>query len=196
MADRRLTGVVLAGGAGRRFGAPKAYHVHRGRTLAEHAARKLDGLCDRVVISVGPGMAAPPGNREVVVDAAPARRGPLAGLAAAWSADPRADLLVLACDYPAVPVELLRELRDRGVAGAPAAAIAVAADGCRHPLVAWWNRELRAAVETALAAGLLAVRDVLDGRPLVEVRPAAPRAGDDVLTNVNRIADLPAEPPD
>jgi molybdopterin-guanine dinucleotide biosynthesis protein A len=62
--------------------------------------------------------------------------------------------------------------------------------------VAWWNRELRAAVETALAAGLLAVRDVLDGRPLVEVRPAAPRAGDDVLTNVNRIADLPAEPPD
>ena len=46
MADRRLTGILLVGGASSRFGSPKAFARFRGETLAEHGWRLLGGLCD------------------------------------------------------------------------------------------------------------------------------------------------------
>ncbi|QNG21499.1 nucleotidyltransferase family protein [Rhodococcus triatomae] len=49
-----MCGIVLAAGAGRRFGAPKAGIVFEGRTLAERAAALLlGGGCDDVVVVTG-----------------------------------------------------------------------------------------------------------------------------------------------
>ncbi|RRO15748.1 nucleotidyltransferase family protein [Saccharopolyspora rhizosphaerae] len=47
-------GVVLAAGAGRRFGKPKALVEHRGRLLVDRAAEVLaDAGCDPVVVVLG-----------------------------------------------------------------------------------------------------------------------------------------------
>jgi len=43
MADHPLTGVLLVGGATRRFGSPKHWHGFEGETLAERAWRVLGG---------------------------------------------------------------------------------------------------------------------------------------------------------
>ncbi|RKT83039.1 nicotine blue oxidoreductase [Saccharopolyspora antimicrobica] len=49
-----VAGVVLAGGAGRRFGMPKALVEHEGALLVERAARVLaDGGCSPVLVVLG-----------------------------------------------------------------------------------------------------------------------------------------------
>lgn len=50
----RVAGVVLAAGAGRRFGMPKALVEHQGALLVERAARVLDeGGCEPIVVILG-----------------------------------------------------------------------------------------------------------------------------------------------
>jgi molybdopterin-guanine dinucleotide biosynthesis protein A len=46
MADRRLTGILLVGGASRRFGSPKELAEHEGETLRERAWRLLGDACE------------------------------------------------------------------------------------------------------------------------------------------------------
>jgi nicotine blue oxidoreductase len=49
-----VAGLLLAAGAGRRFGMPKALVRHRGRLFVEHAAEVLhDGGCAPVVVVLG-----------------------------------------------------------------------------------------------------------------------------------------------
>jgi CTP:molybdopterin cytidylyltransferase MocA len=49
-----VAGVLLAAGAGRRFGSPKALVRHEGRLFVEHAARVLyEGGCVPVVVVLG-----------------------------------------------------------------------------------------------------------------------------------------------
>jgi molybdopterin-guanine dinucleotide biosynthesis protein A len=183
-------GVVLAGGEGRRFGSAKGAVVLGGSTLADRAARTLKPLCGSVLVSVAQGSANPAPPYPAVEDGGP-RRGPLGGLAAAFAATGRADLLVLACDYPAVGTGFLRALLAAGE-GTDDLVFPVDGAGRDHPLVGLWRRSSEPAVCSALAAGALKVQALL---PDLRVRrlPAPvfpnfelPR----VLANVNWPEDL------
>src|SRR5215470_1731561 len=90
------------------MGRPKGDLVVDGRAMAERAARTLAPVCASVLISVAPGAVNPAPSFTSVEDAPPAGRGPLAGLQAAFLATGNADLVVLACDYPAASTDLLR----------------------------------------------------------------------------------------
>ena len=104
---RPMAGVLLTGGASRRFGSDKARVVVNGETLAARSARVLSAVCDPV-IEVGPGLSGLPAVRED-----PPGAGPLVALLAGAGAlgDPRA-VVLLACDLPNVSAPLLRLLVD------------------------------------------------------------------------------------
>ena len=185
-------GVVLAGGEGRRFGRPKGEVVLGGGTLAERAARALTPLCGSVVVSIATGGANPAPSYPAIEDRGP-RRGPLGGLAAAFASTGKADLLVLACDYPAVGTSFLRSLLAAADGGGELV-FPVDEGGRDHPLVALWRRGAEPALTAALAENELKVQalfpDLTVRRLPVQVFPNFDLRR--VLANVNWPEDLDA----
>lgn len=146
MARRPLTGVLLVGGASRRFGSPKALVRLGGETLAERGHRVLAEACEEV-LAVGKAADALPLPFPVLDDGAEGRapvHGVLAGLRAA-----RHDVcVVLPVDCPLVTPALLRAL---GEAGAVPRGV---------PLPGAYPRALLPALEARVARGELSLRGV------------------------------------
>lgn len=103
-----VVGVALAGGASSRMGRDKAAlrPAPSEPTLLERTVRRLGAVCGEVVVADrGRGLLAGVAS---VADGPGA--GPVAGILGAAAARPNRDLLVVACDLPRVPVELLRAI--------------------------------------------------------------------------------------
>ena len=169
-AERAARGIVLAGGRSTRFGADKLAAVERGRPLLAHAIAALDGLCDEVVVAIGPDRPVPdlPSAVRVLRDEREAE-GPLAGLVtglAGLGDDARA--LLVAGDMPEVhpgvlrlllaaldddhPVAVLGEEPDDRPRPFPMAVVAWPAGLLAAGLLATGERRLRALPERAGAA--------------------------------------------
>jgi molybdopterin-guanine dinucleotide biosynthesis protein A len=102
---------ILAGGAGSRMGAPKAGVELAGRALIEHglAAARLARLSPLVVARADSEL--PPLRQSVLIEPEGPRH-PLNGIVAVLE-HAREPLVVLACDLPLVPADLLAELARR-----------------------------------------------------------------------------------
>lgn len=160
-----------------------------GVTLAQSAARRLEQVCDSVCISIAHNGVNPAPGFPVIEDPPGPQRGPLGALAAVFRAVGERDLLVLACDYPRVRVELLRSIlafsREHG-------GLTMAAGRRDHPLVALWHRSLSVRVDEALNSGALRVRDLVARVPVLRVDDERSGQSDQEwqLINVNRPEDL------
>lgn len=150
--QHELTGMILAGGQGRRMGGlDKGLVPFAGRPLVAHVRDRLLGRVAEVLINA---------NRHrdaygeladrVIADAEEGFQGPLMGIYSGLRAASTPWLVVLPCDTPALPGDLVARL----VAGLGEADIAVADDGERlHPVVALIRTELADDLAAALAAG-------------------------------------------
>jgi molybdopterin-guanine dinucleotide biosynthesis protein A len=171
---------VLAGGAGRRFGRPKADVILAGRTLVERAVDLLSARCRRVVVVSRPEVRLPALAVPVVHDR-PGPDAPLAALASGLAALDGEDVLVLACDLPLAAPAL-----DLLLATPPGLAVVAVAGGRPQPLCARYpRRRSLAACERLLAAGALRALGLL-----AELGAVTVEARDDWLLNVNAPADL------
>lgn len=152
--DERVTGVVLAGGRGRRMGGQdKGLVEFRGRALIEWVLEALDPQVDALLINANRNQARYAAyGYPVVMDELADYQGPLAGFAAALRAAPTELLLTVPCDGPLLPADLVQRLRtamERGEAD-----IAVAHDGRRmQPVYALLRVSLLPSLESFLAAG-------------------------------------------
>jgi molybdopterin-guanine dinucleotide biosynthesis protein A len=108
VADRGLTGVLLLGGASRRFGSNKALAELGGETLAVRAWRVLGEACDErlAVGKLSDGLALP---FTVLDDGSPLRH-PAAGVVAALGAARHDVCVVLPVDCPLMTANALRAL--------------------------------------------------------------------------------------
>jgi molybdopterin-guanine dinucleotide biosynthesis protein A len=181
-----LSGLLLAGGAGRRLGgADKGLAVLYGRPLIEWGLAALAPQVDELFISA---------NRHldvyaryghpVLTDRDPDYPGPLAGLLAGLTAARHDWLLVCPCDVPLLPADLAVQLwRATRAAGT---GLAVAADDERlHPAILLIHNGHHAAVERYYQAGGRSLHGLLAQLPHA-------RAGFDaeLLANLNQPEDF------
>ena len=165
MADPRLTGILLVGGASTRFGAPKALAQFEGETLAERAWWLLDEVCaEQLAVGSLDGLPFP--------SLADAGTGPVAAIAEGLRRATNDVAVVVPVDMPLLTPEALGLLadacRDAAVAQAGPLPCAVA----RHTLPAFEIGERR-------------LRTVLDGLDTTRIELA-----ERLLANVNTQADL------
>ncbi len=182
-----IVGVVLAGGRSRRMGRDKAQLRLGSASLVEQAAARLLEVTAEVLVA-DRGRVLAPGHRSIADgDGA----GPVAGILGAAELYPGRDLLVLACDLPRVPAELLRRL-----------ARPMAEDACvprwrrgLEPLCALYRPPALAVMAAAARAGRFGLHAVLrqeslhvralEGRDLEAFGPPA-----DIFLNLNTPEDL------
>ncbi|QXD16271.1 molybdenum cofactor guanylyltransferase [Rhodocaloribacter litoris] len=187
MEKESVTGLILAGGTGRRFGSDKARAVVAGRPMIERVYRVVAPVAGTVLLSVRPGQedyGLPVRRVEDPVEGA----GPLAGLLAGLEAAETPWLLAVACDLPFLSEDILRTLLAACRPGLDAV-VPRTPDGRLHPLCAAYATTVRPVVAEQLAAGRRALHALLDrlgAVRLVDV-PAAP------LRNINRPDDLPTD---
>lgn len=184
-----ITGLILAGGEGRRVGgSDKGLLDYQGKPLVAHVIERLAPQVDALLISA---------NRNlddyldfgypVVTDASAERLGPLAGIAAGLRACETPWLVVCPCDCPHLPLDLVTRLLD-GVGSAPLA-IAATSDGTQ-PTFMLCRRELLPALDAWLAAGERKVMGWCRAQGAVEV--GFPDAA--AFRNLNTLNDLAFKP--
>lgn len=154
MARPAITGIVLAGGLGRRMGGvDKGLQLLDGRPLVARVIERLAPQVDTLIVNANR-------NREtyaafgypVVADAIPDFAGPLAGLHAALSAAATPLVATAPCDSPFLPVDLVSRLFSALTAAD--AQIAVARTGDQpHPVFCLCRRELLPDLTAYLQAG-------------------------------------------
>jgi molybdenum cofactor guanylyltransferase len=150
----RITAVVLAGGMGRRMGAPKAGVILNGRPLLSHVLDVVVPFADETIVVRSEQAPLPQIEHEdvtVLVDTAP-QEGPLRAVATALARIDGGLALLVGCDMPFLNPTLLRHLTD--LAGAHEAVVPVV-DGKAQPLHAMY----RPAVAAQRAAEVLASGD-------------------------------------
>jgi molybdenum cofactor guanylyltransferase len=135
MDRQQITGVVLAGGLGRRMGGvDKGLQELRGRPLAAWVIERLAPQVGRLLINANQnGERYAAFGHPVVADAIAGFAGPLAGLHAALSAAKTPFVATAPCDSPFLPMDLVSRLL--AALNAEKAAIAVARTGDQpHPV--------------------------------------------------------------
>lgn len=169
MAHHGLTGVLLVGGASRRFGSPKALAHLGGETLAERAWRVLGLVCDeRIAVGKSADRLALPFP---VHDDGSEVRAPLAGVVAGLRLARNGLCICLPVDCPLVTADALRALAE---------ACADAAVPQTGPLPGAYRVTALPLLERCLRDGELALRAALSSLDtrVVQLDPAE-------LVNVN-----------
>jgi molybdenum cofactor guanylyltransferase len=174
VADQRLTGVLLVGGASTRFGSPKALALVDGETLAERAWALLGTTCsERIAVGKrADGLELP---FELLDDESDVR-APLAGVVAGLRAATSDVAVVIPVDMPRLTGGSLAQL---------AVACHDAAIPPTGPLPGAYRQSALPALERALAAGRLGLWAALDGLDVVTVE-----LDSSVLVNVNTADDV------
>ncbi|MEZ5651905.1 MAG: molybdenum cofactor guanylyltransferase MobA [Burkholderiaceae bacterium] len=170
-----ITGLILAGGLGRRMGADgrgadKALVSLGGRAMIDHVIERISPQVSTLLINANQDPARfAPRPWPVVPDRLPGHAGPLAGLHAGLALAATDWVLMVPCDSPFLPLDLARQLAD--AAGRQAVPIAVAAAGGREqPVFALVARKLCPDLQDYLQAGGRKIDHWYHGHPYAVVQ--------------------------
>ena len=176
MARHGVTGILLVGGASRRYGSPKALARFEGDTLAERAYRLLGTACE-CVIAVGKTADELPLPFPLVDDRSDIRAA-MVGLCAGLRAATTDLCLVLPVDLPHMTSDALLLLTD----GAEGVDAAVPQTG---PLPGVYHRSILPVVEERIGSHDFALHRLLGG-----LRTRVVELDESLLRNVNEPSDL------
>ena len=147
-----VTGIVLAGGQGRRMGGvDKGLQPLRGRPMVAWAIERLAPQVDEILLNANQNAEAyAKFGYRVVPDSVGGFAGPLAGLHAGLQAASHPLAVSVPCDSPFLPLDLVARVREK----LSTHDIAVAQDGDQaHPVFALVRKSVLPHLEAFLAAG-------------------------------------------
>ncbi len=181
---KNYTGLVLAGGRGRRTGGEdKGLIDYQGQPLVSYSLNALQPHCHQIYINCNR-------NRDsyarfgypLISDPDDSFPGPLRALAGLLPELPEEDLLILPCDTPGVSQEHLQTLIDVSL-NYPGHWVFLRADGRDHPLHALLPQALKAPLLDFIhQSGEQRLMRAIDALPHVAVE-----LSDSLLLNLNRI---------
>ena len=150
----KTTGVLLAGGAARRFGGlPKGLALVKEQRIADRVLVALAGASERqIVVSNDPEADDWFPKLRVVADEAPGL-GPLAGIETALVAAKGTPIVIVAWDMPFVTAPLLRGMRALGELGADAVVPVHGDPSVTEALCAWYAPSALVVARELLATG-------------------------------------------
>jgi molybdopterin-guanine dinucleotide biosynthesis protein A len=189
MSPGEVSGIVLAGGRGRRMGeVDKGWVELARRPLIQHVLDRFAPQVDDVVISANRSLERYHAlGHTVVTDTLPDFAGPLAGLHAAIPHTRHELVVSVPCDCPRLPLDLVARLREALEAEQVDVAVA-RAGGQVHPVFCLCRRSVWGGLDAFLAAGERKVEAWYMRLRFAEVgfddQPEA-------FQNVNALGDLP-----
>jgi len=181
-----VTGIVLAGGQGRRMGSvDKGLQLLHGKAMVAHAIARLAPQVSEILINANQNLEtyAAFGHR-VVPDAIGGFAGPLAGLHAGLGAAAHPLVLTVPCDSPFLPMDLFSRLH--GALGQCDLAVARTGDQ-PHPVFALVRVSVKKNLEKFLSAGGRKIDAWYSTLKVIEV-PFDDEA--DAFRNINTRAEL------
>ena len=154
MSDEKITGVVLAGGLGRRMGGiDKGLQELRGQPMVHWVVERLAPQVDELMINANQnGERYAAFGHRVVPDQIPDFAGPLAGLHAALSAASHPLVATAPCDSPFLPADLISRLFSALTATGADLAVARTFDQ-PHPVFCLCRRDVLPHLTEFLAGG-------------------------------------------
>lgn len=184
--EKKLRGLVLAGGRSSRMGRDKAALVHPdGRTLLRRCHDLLrEAGCETIAISLRHDQEIPVGldGVEIVRDPEGTSLGPIAGIVAGMRLDPAADWLVLACDLPRLDAATLTHLISSKQSDEKFLAYRSEFDGLPEPLCTLYSQTALPVLEQAQADDFRCPRKILIRNDCRLLEPVTPRALDNANT--------------
>uniref|UniRef100_UPI0035B27A00 molybdenum cofactor guanylyltransferase MobA n=1 Tax=Thauera aminoaromatica TaxID=164330 RepID=UPI0035B27A00 len=153
-ADRRITGILLAGGQGSRMGGvDKGLVELAGRPMAAHALERLAPQVDALLINANQNLPAWQAfGHPVFGDDIGGFAGPLAGLHAGLLRAQHPFVVTAPCDSPFLPADLVERLA-AALHGADAQLAVAKTFGQPHPVFCLCRRDLADHLGAFLAAG-------------------------------------------
>ena len=149
-----VTGVVLAGGQGRRMGGvDKGLQPFRGRPMVAHVLEALAPQVDELLVNANRNAEAYAAfGHRVIADEIPGFAGPLAGFERGLAHASGALVVTAPCDSPFLPRDLVARMRSALQAAGAELAVARTGDQA-HPVFCLMRRELHASLTAFLASG-------------------------------------------
>jgi len=147
-----VSGIILAGGQGRRMGGvDKGLQPLRGKPMVEWVLERLAPQVDEIVINANQNVAAYEKlGRRVVRDDIGGFAGPLAGLHAGMKAASHPLVVTVPCDSPFLPADLVSRLQN----SLGTNQLAVAKTGAQaHPVFALVRKDVLQNLEAFLSGG-------------------------------------------
>lgn len=187
----QFMGILLSGGASRRFGEPKAFYQYNGQPLFSYSLQSLKSQTEKIIIISRPDQEKvyrQATDTDVVVmndDPAYKGMGPLAGLYTAMSHYLSEWYIVLPCDTPFIDDDLIRYLKNHLSNKDPCDGVVPFANGYKQPLIAIYHRRLLPNIRHLLETGSLRLDRLLQLANIHLVYPEKDGFSSRLFENIN-----------
>ncbi len=185
-ANSGLTGIILSGGKSSRMGMEKGLCLLDGKPLIEYSVRLLEQVCNTILIGA---------NTDAydylgfpVIKDEFTGIGPIGGIYSCLNHSSTNDNLVLSCDIPLIPVDLIHAIlshKDDFQVVIPLS------DGLPEPLCAFYRKDILPVIERAIYSGKYKIQDAIkDTRYKFLDFGENGKFSSKIFTNINTLDDL------